>query len=53
MDGEKPVAIQRTPHPTHSDKTLGAMEVERTVKRITFTASELKTVRHFTSTCPS
>ena len=35
-------AVQPNLLPSHSEKTLGAMKAERTVKRITFTRSEAK-----------
>ena len=36
------MAVQANLHPTHAEKTLGAMKAERTVKRITFDRSEAK-----------
>ena len=36
------MAVQANLRPTHSEKTLGAMEAERAVKRITFDRTEAK-----------
>ena len=34
------MSVQDTLHPTHAEKTLGAVKAERTIKRITFECSE-------------
>jgi len=39
---DKEVETQTTLHPTHSEKTLGVMKAEYTVKCITFNPSEAK-----------
>lgn len=39
---DKEVETQTTLHPTHSEKTLGAMKAEYTLKCITFNPSEAK-----------